>query len=175
MIKHIHKILHSIILFCILTFLGCQRQPQKAKLLGEEEHIDSISMAQMQFNIHMADAADKECKIFVQKDTFQYAMDDFGFWYTKTIDNRADTIQNGQEISLHIQISEIGGRLLSDSKHIYIMGSGELPIAITRSLKMMCIGEQMRVIAPWYTAYGVNGTSVIKAYSNLLITITVEK
>jgi hypothetical protein len=175
MIKHIHKILHFIILFCILTFLGCQQQPQKAKLLGEEEHIDSISMAQMQFNIHMADAADEECKIFVQKDIFQYAMDDFGFWYTKTIDNRADTIQNGQELSLHIQISEIGGRLLSDSKHIHIVGSGELPIAITRSLKMMCVGDQMRVIAPWYTAYGVNGTSIIKAYSNLLITITIEK
>jgi FKBP-type peptidyl-prolyl cis-trans isomerase len=39
----------------------------------------------------------------------------------------------------------------------------------------MGIGDQMRIIAPWYTAYGVEGTNIIKPYSNLLIIITIEE
>ena len=52
------------------------------------------------------------------------------------------------------------------------VGSGDLPIAINRSLKQMSRGEEMRVIAPWYTAYGAEGTALIKPYSNLIITLT---
>ena len=154
--------------------VSCQKQPQKVRHLHDKA-VDSTMLAQMQINIHLADAADKVCREFVQNNSVPYAMDDFGFWYAKTISTTSDSIQQGQEIPLHIQISEIGGTLISDIKHHYVMGSGELPTAITRSLRMMCIGEQMQIVAPWYTAYGVEGTSLIKPYSNLFITITIEQ
>ena len=67
------------------------------------------------------------------------------------------------------------GKLISDATLQTKINAGDLPIAISRSLKMMRLGEQMRIIAPWYTAYGVEGTSIIKPYSNLLITLTVEQ
>lgn len=174
MFRNIHHTLYFIILLTTIFLGGCQKQPQKVRHLHEKT-VDSTLLAQMQINSHLADAADKICREFVQNDSVTYAMDDFGFWYAKTISCISDSIQQGQEIPLHIQISEIGGTLISDIKHHYVMGSGELPTAITRSLRMMCIGEQMQIVAPWYTAYGVEGTSLIKPYSNLFIIITIEQ
>jgi len=174
MLKNPHHTFYFTMLL-IATFLGsCQKQPQKVRHLHEKT-VDSTMLAQMQINIHLADAADKVCREFVQNDSVTYAMDDFGFWYAKTISTTSDSIQQGQEIPLHIQIIEIGGTLISDIKHHYVIGSGELPTAITRSLRMMCIGEQMQIVAPWYTAYRVEGTSLIKPYSNLFIIITIEQ
>ena len=172
------KYLHTkpyFVLLTIILLVGCQKQPQKVRILNENPVLDSAMMSQLQMNIHLADAADRDCKEFVETDSITYAMDDLGFWYAKTITGNTDTVQLGQELLLHLQISEIGGNLISDSKHHHIMGSGELPMAINRSLKMMCIGDQMQIVAPWYTAYGVEGTSLIKPYSNLFIIITLEK
>lgn len=175
MIRYIHKVIYIALVLITILFVGCQKQPQKARHLNESQEVDSTMLAQMQFNAQMADAADKHCSDFIQADSIEYAMADYGFWYTKTVKGVGDTIQQGQEVSMHIQISEVGGELISDVKHHHIVGSGELPIAITHSLKMMCLGEQMRIVAPWYTAYGVEGTSIIKPYSNLLIIITIEE
>lgn len=170
-----HTVIYFAILLITTLFVGCHKQPQKVRHLSDGKEVDSAIMAQLQFNTQMADAADKHCSDFILTDSIKYAMSDYGFWYAKTIKNISDTIQHGQEISLHIQISEVGGELISDVKHHHIVGSGELPIAITHSLKLMCVGEQMRIVAPWYTAYGVEGTSIIKPYSNLLIIITIEE
>ena len=98
-----------------------------------------------------------------------------GFWYTKTIKKGNEVVEKGQEIALHIQISEVNGELLSDVKHQYVVGNGELPTAIRRTLKMMGQGEQMQIVTPWYAAYGVEGTSMIKPYSNLIILLTIEE
>ena len=146
MLKDFHHTLYLTMLLIASLLVSCQKQPQKVRHLHDKA-VDSTMLAQMQINIHLADAADKVCREFVQNNSMTYAMDDFGFWYAKTISTTSDSIQQGQEIPLHIQISEIGGTLISDIKHHYVMGSGELPTAITRSLRMMCIGEQMQIVA----------------------------
>lgn len=175
MIRHTHKMLNITMLLAATLLLGCQKQPQKVRHLNETPKLDSVMMAQIEFNAQLADMADQDCRNFVEADSIQYAIDDFGFWYAKTIKANNDSVRQGQEVSLHIQISEIRGELISDIKHHHIVGSGEFPTAIAHSLTMMCIGEQMRIVAPWYTAYGVDGTSIIKPYSNLLINITIEE
>ena len=83
-----------------------------------------------------------------------------------------DTLQKGDKVLTHIQICELNGELLADIEDYFAIGSSDLPIAINRSLRQMGLGEEMRIIAPWYTAYGAEGTSLIKPYSNLIITLT---
>lgn len=175
MTKNIHKSASWIVLLLGILLVGCHRQPQQARHLGEEQEVDSITLAQLQFNQHMAEAANKVCYAVVEADTLQYTMDFFGFWYSKTITTELDSIQKGENIELHVQIHEIGGELISDIKSDFTVGAGDLPLSIVRSLKMMRKGEQMRIIAPWYTAYGVEGTSIVKPYSNLVILITAEQ
>ena len=132
-------------------------------------------LAQMQFNMHMADAADRACRLVVEADSLRYALDDFGFWYAKVLSRDGELVQKEQEVRLHIQISELDGTLIADTKSTFVLGAGDLPLAVTRSLKMMAVGEQMRIVTPWYTAYGVEGTKIIEPYTNLLIILTIEE
>lgn len=173
--KHIHKAIRLVILIWAVSLVGCQRQPQRARHLSEERDVDSITMAKLQFNQQMSQAADRLCLEIANADTLQYAIDDFGFWYSKTIITDLDSVHKGDTVELHIRISEIGGKMISDTKSNFVVRSGELPLAIVRSLKMMRKGEQMHIICPWYTAYGVEGTNIIAPYSNLFIILKVEQ
>lgn len=159
-------------LLCMLL-LGCSKQPQQVRHLSEKQEPDSAMMAQMQFNMHIADAADKACIEVVKKDTLPYAQDEFGFWYAKTKSLPTDTLAKGQEVVLHLIMSELNGKTVADVKDRFVVGSGDLPTAINRSLRQMCKGEEMAIVAPWYTAYGVEGTSLVKPYTNLKIDLKV--
>ena len=172
-IFHIALLLTMLLLS--IAFVACQQSPQQVKHHNQPPTVDSALLAQMQFNTRMATEADKACLAIVEADTLQYTLDDFGFWYTKTIKLTSDNLQQGEEVNLHIQIREINGNLILDTKMPVIIGSGDFPIAITRALKTMCHGEQMRIITPWYAAYGIEGTSSIKPYSNLIILLTISQ
>ena len=147
--------------------VACQPTPQRARHLGEEQEVDSALLARLQFNIRLSDAADKACSMMVEADTLRYELDDFGFWYAKTISHEGEDLVAGQEVMLHLQISELDGTLITDTKGSFVIGAGDLPLVVIRSLRMMVQGEQMKVIAPWYTAYGVEGTAIIKPYHRI--------
>ena len=170
-----HIALPCTMLLLSIAFVACHQTPQQVNRRNLQQPIDSALIAQMQFNTRMAEQADKTCLAIVEADTLQYVMDDFGFWYTKTISLPSDTLQKGQEVNAHIQITEINSNLIIDTKMPIVVGSGDLPTAINRALKIMCMGEQMRIITPWYAAYGIEGTNTIKPYSNLIILLTISQ
>lgn len=166
-----------VVLLAVLAeaLVSCQPTPQRAKHLSASQEVDSTLLAQMQFNMRMSDAADKACQMAIENDSLRYAQDDYGFWYAKIVARDGELLQQGQEVNLHIQLSELDGTLLADTKSCFTVGAGDLPLAITRALKIMNKGEQMRIVAPWYTAYGVEGTKLIEPYTNLLIILTIEE
>lgn len=165
---------YQILVIGLLVTAGCSPQPQQVRRLSEKDVPDSALMAQMTFNMQMASAADKVCSAWITNDSITYTLDDFGFWYAKTINLHSDPLQPGEQISLHLQISELNDRLLADIKETFSIGSGDLPTAINRSLRQMSRGEQMHIVAPWYTAYGAEGTSIVKPYTNLIIILSIE-
>ena len=159
----------------LLLLSGCTQQPQQVRRMNSSQTADSALLAQMEFNMQMASAADKLCSDWVKNDSVAYAMDEFGFWYAKTINQHADTLQKGEKVLTHIQIQELNGILLADIKDYFTVGSSDLPIALQRCLRQMALDEEMRIVSPWYTAYGAEGTTLIKPYSNLIITLTTIK
>ena len=157
-----------------LLMVACKPAPQQVRRLGEEK-VDSLMLMQMEINNQMTAAADRACIEYVRKDsTIQYAQDEYGYWYAKTITTIGDSLKTGQNIMLHLQVSELNGEQLADVKQQMRVDSGDLPLAINQALKMMRVGEQMVVVAPWYTAYGVEGTNLVKPYANLKIVVRVE-
>ena len=164
-----------VIVSLVLLMVACKPAPQQVRRLGEEK-VDSLMLMQMEFNNQMTAAADRVCLEYVQKDsTIRYAQDDFGYWYAKTITTYGECLKTGQNIMLHLQVSELNGELIADVKQQMSVDSGDLPLAINQVLKMMREGEQMIVVAPWYTAYGVEGTKLVKPYANLKIVVEVER
>lgn len=158
----------------LCSFTACKKTPQQVKRVGVKTEIDSVMLAQLEFNQRMASSAERICTDYVENEVLNYVLDDFGFWYYKNVRTGTDTIQPGQEVMLQLQVYELNDSLLTDVKMTHIVGSGDLPLAINRSLKMMSLGEQMLLVCPWYTAYGVEGTSLVKPYSNLKIVVNVE-
>ena len=131
-------------------------------------------LAQMKFNQQMVNAASVQCLAYVQEDKEkQYAQDEAGFWYTKVVKTDLDSLRQGEQVDMHIQIYELNDSLVADVKESFQMGQASLPMAILRSLKMMKHGEQMQIVTPWHAAYGVEGTTLIKPYSNLKIIVSV--
>ena len=169
------KIHVIIILIAAALMIGCQTEPQKVRRMSEKNTPDSAVMAQLKFNMQMASAADNACITLVQADSLQYAADDFGFWYTKTINLYADSLTRGEMVALHLQMMELDGTLLADVKDHFTVGTSDLPLVVNRCLKQMSRGEEMRIIAPWYTAYGAEGTALIKPYTNLIIVLKIEE
>jgi hypothetical protein len=159
----------------LLAMVGCTQQPQQVRHLHDKTTPDSAVMAQIEFNMQMANAADKACSKKVAQDSLTYVMDEFGFWYTKTKKQSSEPLKSGEEVLLDLIMWELNDTLVADVQNYFIIGGGDLPIAITRSLKQMCRGEEMRIIAPWYTLYGIEGTSLIKPYTNLVITLKVNE
>ncbi len=164
------------LLTIVVLTAGCTQQPQQVRRLHEQQEPDSAVMAQMDFNMQMANAADKLCSEWVKKDSATYVLDEFGFWYHKTIKQQTDSsLQQGENIVLHMLLAELNGQLLADVKDEFVVGGGNLPVSINRCLKLMSRGEEMQIVAPWYAAYGIEGTTLIKPYTNLIITLKIEE
>ena len=157
----------------LLAMVGCTQQPQQVRRLSEKQAPDSALLAQIEFNQHMSRAADNACREWVRQDSSTYALDDFGFWYTKTVNLDADSLQQGEQVLIHLTVAELNGQQLADVKDIFAVGTSDLPLSVNLCLKQMSRGEQMRIIAPWYAAYGTEGTQLIKPYTNLIITLTI--
>lgn len=161
-------------LLLLAGLLGCNKSPQPVKFLGEDKEPDSLILAQMKFNQQMVNAASVQCLAYVQEDGGkQYAQDEAGFWYTKVVKTDLDSLRKGEQVDMHIQIYELNDSLVADVKENFQIGQAGLPMAILRSLRMMRHGEQMQIITPWHAAYGVEGTALIKPYSNLKIVVSV--
>ena len=162
------------LLLLLSGLIGCNNSPHPVKFLGKDKEPDSLILAQMKFNQRMVNAAAVQCLAYVQEDGGkQYAQDEAGFWYTKVVKTDLDSLRKGEQVDMHIQIYELNDSLVADVKENFQIGQAGLPMAILRSLRMMRHGEQMQIITPWHAAYGVEGTVLIKPYSNLKIVVSV--
>ena len=168
---NINMVLVSGCLLLMLLVTGCNKSPQPVRRLGDEKP-DSLLMAQLYFNQRMISEADKQCLEYIKWDTLHsYVQDDFGFWYTILQRTAQEPLQKGQYADMHIQLYELNDSLVADIQESLQVGSGKLPVAINRTLNNIRQGEQVQIITPWYAAYGVEGTSIIKPYSNLRIVV----
>ena len=170
----LQRIVLAILLIILSGLVACQPTAQNRQATKDSPTADSAMIAQMEKNLHMADLADKVCLTKVKESERTYVMDEWGFWYTKTVRQTGDSVQVGQEVAIHMQIKKLNGQLLLDTKQHIKVGEEEQIRAVEKVLQMMRTGEQMQIIAPWYTAYGINGTDIIEPYSNLEIILTIE-
>lgn len=166
----------SVMLVLLMVLASCQdTPPQPVRILGEEQQAaDSMMMAYQEFNRQMTAAADKQCSDYVKSDSLTYTLDKRGFWYARRDVRQGEMLQQGESVVLDMQVYELNDSVIADVHETFNVGGGTLPLAIDQSLKMMRRGERMHIVAPWYTAYGVEGTNLVRGYTNLKIVIRVE-
>ena len=66
-----------------------------------------------------------------------------------------------------------GAELLSEKKTVRF-GKKEIPTGLEDGLRLMRKGETLRLIVPWYLAYGMKGEDNIPPYTSLMYLIVSE-
>lgn len=145
------------------------QRPSQRK--GQTPETDSTRLAIMEMNLQLAKAADRAVLGASQAQDEQYALYDGSAWmhiYSKG-DETQQAAHNGSLCTLHMRIYTLDGRLLEDSEGTYTVGKYELPNCIEQNLHELRPGAHVRIYAPFYTAFGAQGTAHIPPYENVMI------
>ncbi len=169
----------SILILALAVLCSCgSKGPQRpSQRKGETPKEDSTQLALMEMTFRMAEAADKavEQTALAQKEA--YALYNAHAWIHIANPGMTEgpTLQAGNTYALHMRVHALDGRLLTDEEMQYTMGKSELPPAVNWNLREMYPGAQIRIIAPWYTAYGQSGTDHVPPYENVIIDLEIEE
>ena len=158
-----------------VMFVGCGHQaPQTpSQRKGQGPQVDSAALALLQLNQQLAEAADRELTALAQEQDSAFALYEAGTWMR--IMNKGDettpTPQANEEWTIRMRVYDLKMQLLEDSEASYCIGKKELPQAVEENIGEMHHGAQARLLAPWYTAFGLRGTDRIPPYENVIIDI----
>jgi len=161
-------IIGSIALLAACNPVAPQRPTHRS---GSAPQIDSAQLAVLELNQQLAIAADKQLTLFAQSQEETYALYESHTWMT--ILSRGDESSacpaENEEWTIHMRVYDLQKNLLLDSEAAYPIGKNELPLAIEANIREMHHGTQVRMIAPWYAAFGMQGTAQVPPYENVII------
>lgn len=162
----------------LLLTAGCGHQaPQRpTQRKGEAPKADSAALALMEFNQQLAVSADKQIMEYVHAQDESYALCEANTWMRiiERGDETAAAPVSGEEWTVHMRTYDLEGHLLLDSEGSYRIGKQELPPAVDTNIGALHPGGKARLVAPWYSAYGLKGTAEIPPYENVIIEITLK-
>lgn len=162
-----------------MLVLACGRQaPQRpSQRMGAEVPVDSAELAIMDFNRQMAEAADKQLLQLTQVQGGETYALYYGNAWVRVLalgDEETPTPQEGEEWLLHMRVYDTQEHLLMDTEQTYRIGKYELPVAIDKNINEWHRGAKIRMYAPWYSAFGRQGTAEIPPYENVIIDLELK-
>lgn len=121
--------------------------------------------------MQLAQAADRTVLETAQAQEEQYALYDGSAWvhlYSAGDETQASP-RPGSACTVHMRIYNLSGQLLEDSEGTYTVGKYELPACVDQNISEWHPSAHVRLYAPWYTAFGAQGTAHIPPYENVMI------
>ena len=166
------------IVLVLLACVGCSQQaPQRpSRRMGQTPVVDSATIALMELNQRLAQAADEQIAQLAQAQEEPYALYEANAWM-HIFDHGDETSQlpsKNEPMSIHLRVMNLDERLLMDSEGTYTLGKRELPIAVEENIGELYHGGKARLYVPWYSAYGLQGTATIPPYENVIIDIELK-
>ena len=73
-----------------------------------------------------------------------------------------------------MKVCDLNGHLLQDSEGTYTIGKYELPVAVDLNIGEWHQGTRIKMFAPWYSAFGMQGTKEIPPYENVMIELELK-
>lgn len=172
--KHISIFVLVLALLCGCGGKGPQRPSQRK---GEKPQEDTTQLALMEMTFRMAEAADKAVEQAALAQEEAYALYEAHAWIHIVDPGRTEepTLQPKKPYAMHMRVYTLDGKLLTDNQGTYAIGKNELPHAVDRNLREMHPGAKMRMYAPWYTAFGQQGTEHVPPYENVIIDLEIQE
>ncbi len=161
-----------------MLMVSCTRQaPQRpSQRKGEAPAADSAALALMEMNQQLAISADREVTRAAQLQGERFAIYEAQTWMyiSDRGDTQSGTPKEGERWIIRMQVCNLEGLLLEDSEHSYLIRKRELPATIEENISELHHGAKARLIAPWYSAFGAQGTAHVPPYENVIIDIELK-
>jgi len=142
----------------------------------EETRVENQELALMEMNERLAHAADEELLHWVRAQKEPYALYECGTWgyILDTGDTHRPAFQPEEECTLHMRVYSLSGHLYRDIEQTAHVGKYELPTAIDENITEWHHGAHVMLLAPWYSAYGIQGKGGIPPYENVVIDLELK-
>ena len=161
-------IMAGVVLLAACNQVAPQRPTQRS---GSAPQIDSAQLAVLELNQQLALAADKQLTQFAQAQEETYALYESNTWITVLSrgDEESACPAENEEWTVHMRVYDLEKNLLVDSEAAYRIGKNELPLAVEANISELHHGAEVRMIVPWYAAFGMQGTAQVPPYENVII------
>ncbi len=171
-----------------LALISCHRtQPQSpTRRSGQTAvKVDTTVLTLLEINQRMAAQADNELLALVdslqKKDSISFAQLRCGAWrkqrdeQTKQLATYAQSPKPNENWLVTWKVYSLQGEFLQDAEGVYTIKHFDMPLAIEEAVDDMVEGETTTLYAPWYSAFGQQGTSNIKPYTNVRLDVTLKE
>lgn len=162
------------IILLVLLITGCHRTaPQRPTRLGEQR-ADSTVIRLIALNEQLSEQADRAILAWINQQDQEWTQLECGAWIRKPIDSTLPP-KEGEERTIHLQISSLDGELIYDCQRTVLIGREEgIPSAVAEALQEGLIRQQGQMVCPWYVGYGPHGNGQVNPYENILINIQIK-
>jgi hypothetical protein len=158
--------------------VGCgQPNPQRPSRRMGQPQVDTMALNLMKFNQRMREEADKTLQAKAQRDPNErYALYQWGAWIhvIEPGNEEAGKPELGKECELHMRIYSLDGHLYCDDQRTVTLAKYELPVAVEWNVAEWYHGAKLKMLVPWYSAYGIQGTDAIPPYENVMIELDIK-
>jgi hypothetical protein len=161
----------------VLLLSGCGgKGPQRpSQRKGSAPQADTTVLGLMEMNQQLAETADAQLHRLAREQEESYALYEQGTWVH--IYDKGDTerpIHYNEEYTVHMRVYSLKGTFYMDAEQTARAGKYELPAAIDENITDWHHGASMRMIVPWYAAYGNKGTAKVPPYENVIIDLEIR-
>lgn len=135
--------------------------------------IDSTDINLRIVNESLTQKEDSILEILANNQKTKFNKTPSGIWYYKETKTELDPVQKYPSISFSYILFTVNGVKVDSGKKTVNFEKKEIPIGLEEGLKLMRKREKMRLIVPWYLAYGMKGESNIPPYTSLIYEIEI--
>lgn len=160
----------TLLLLALTAMAGCRRVAPQSPANRQDD--DTTGLAVSMMNMRLAEAADRQLTQWVQQADTAYTLDEYGYWYCIYRHTDGQPIQEHDRVEVFFRTSRLDGTLIEDSQLTLTVGRRETLWAIDVILPTLHDGEAVRIVSPYYTAYGREGNETVEPLTNCIIDIT---
>lgn len=153
-----------------IALSGCHRVKPQAPANRTNE--DTTSQIASYINSRMVEEANKECALYVGRQSETYTLSDFCFWYCRNTRSGLPNLQKDDHVELFWETYRLDGSLIESAQRQTQVGQRDTFFAIDLLLEELSPGDEVTIVAPYYTAYGRDGNELVPPYTNCIIHIT---
>lgn len=161
-----------------LAMSACSSQaPQHpSQRSGQSAEPDSATLAMVEMNQQLAAAADRELMSYMRNHPGRWFEQEDGSWCEPDTIPLNYAYSPTRPIHLHLITRDLNDQLLSDVQGEYQLGKCQLPQAVENYITIHYPQSTIhfKALAPYYVAYGSQGTENIPPYTNVVIEVKVQ-